>query len=45
MAALQGKTSPITGVSRRIGRAPASALGRAGAHVRIVEDRPAHVWR
>ena len=33
MAALQGKTALVTGASRGIGRATASALAAAGAHV------------
>jgi len=35
MATLQGKTALVTGASRGIGRAIASALGEAGAHVLV----------
>jgi 3-oxoacyl-[acyl-carrier protein] reductase len=35
MAALQGKTALVTGASRGIGRATASALAGAGAHVLV----------
>src|SRR6202171_4608000 len=35
MATLQGKTALVTGASRGIGRATASALANAGAHVLI----------
>jgi 3-oxoacyl-[acyl-carrier protein] reductase len=35
MAALQGKTAMVTGASRGIGRATASALAEAGAHVLV----------
>src|ERR1700716_1126660 len=35
MAALQGKTALVTGASRGIGRATASALAAAGAHVLV----------
>jgi NAD(P)-dependent dehydrogenase (short-subunit alcohol dehydrogenase family) len=45
MAALQGKITSITGASRGTGRVTASALAEAGAHLLIVDERPAHVWR
>ncbi len=35
MATLQGKTALVTGASRGIGRATASALSNAGAHVLV----------
>jgi NAD(P)-dependent dehydrogenase (short-subunit alcohol dehydrogenase family) len=35
MASLRGKTALVTGASRRIGRATASALAEAGAHVLV----------
>jgi NAD(P)-dependent dehydrogenase (short-subunit alcohol dehydrogenase family) len=42
MAALQGKTALVTGASRGIGRAIASALAGAGAHVLVHFGRSAH---
>ncbi|MGA8430018.1 MAG: SDR family oxidoreductase [Candidatus Sulfotelmatobacter sp.] len=41
MALLQGKTALVTGASRGIGRATASALGEAGAHVLVHYGRSA----
>jgi 3-oxoacyl-[acyl-carrier protein] reductase len=41
MAALQGKTALVTGASRGIGRATASALAQAGAHVLVHYGRSA----
>ena len=41
MASLQGKTALVTGASRGIGRATASALGEAGAHVLVHYGRSA----
>ena len=41
MAALQGKTALVTGASRGIGRAIASALAEAGAHVLVHYGRSA----
>jgi NAD(P)-dependent dehydrogenase (short-subunit alcohol dehydrogenase family) len=41
MAALQGKTALVTGASRGIGRATASALANAGAHVLVHYGRSA----
>jgi 3-oxoacyl-[acyl-carrier protein] reductase len=41
MASLQGKTALVTGASRGIGRAPASALAGAGAHVMVHYSRSA----
>ncbi len=41
MAALQGKTALVTGASRGIGRATASALSAAGAHVLVHYGRSA----
>jgi 3-oxoacyl-[acyl-carrier protein] reductase len=41
MAALQGKTALVTGASRGIGRATASALADAGAHVLVHYGRSA----
>jgi NAD(P)-dependent dehydrogenase (short-subunit alcohol dehydrogenase family) len=41
MASLQGKTALVTGASRGIGRATASALATAGAHVLIHYGRSA----
>ncbi len=41
MATLQGKTALVTGASRGIGRAIASALADAGAHVLVHYGRSA----
>jgi 3-oxoacyl-[acyl-carrier protein] reductase len=41
MATLQGKTALVTGASRGIGRATASALSNAGAHVLVHYGRSA----
>jgi NAD(P)-dependent dehydrogenase (short-subunit alcohol dehydrogenase family) len=41
MASLQGKTALVTGASRGIGRAMASALAEAGAHVLVHYGRSA----
>jgi 3-oxoacyl-[acyl-carrier protein] reductase len=41
MATLQGKTALVTGASRGIGRATASALAKAGAHVFVHYGRSA----
>ena len=41
MASLQGKTALVTGASRGIGRATASALAKAGAHVLVHYGRSA----
>jgi 3-oxoacyl-[acyl-carrier protein] reductase len=41
MATLQGKTTLVTGASRGIGRATASALANAGAHVLVRYGRSA----
>jgi 3-oxoacyl-[acyl-carrier protein] reductase len=41
MASLQGKAALVTGASRGIGRATASALARAGAHVLVHYGRSA----
>src|SRR5258706_8710310 len=41
MATLQGKTALVTGASRGIGRATASAIAEAGAHVLIHYGRSA----
>ena len=41
MASLQGKTALVTGASRGIGRATASALSNAGAHVLVHYGRSA----
>src|SRR5579862_3042724 len=41
MASLQGKTALVTGASRGIGRATASALAGAGAHVLVHYGRSA----
>ncbi len=41
MATLQGKTALVTGASRGIGRATASALAQAGAHVLVHYGRSA----
>ena len=41
MATLQGKTALVTGASRGIGRATASALANAGAHVLVHYARSA----
>jgi NAD(P)-dependent dehydrogenase (short-subunit alcohol dehydrogenase family) len=42
MAALQDKTALVTGASRGIGRATASAIAEAGAHVLVHYGRSAH---
>src|ERR1700719_957383 len=41
MTTLQGKTALVTGASRGIGRATASALANAGAHVLVHYGRSA----
>src|SRR6202008_620547 len=41
MTRLQGKTALVTGASRGIGRAPASAFANAGAHVLVHYGRSA----
>ena len=41
MAALQDKTALVTGASRGIGRATASAIADAGAHVLVHYGRSA----
>lgn len=41
MSTLQGKTALVTGASRGIGRATASALANAGAHVLVHYGRSA----
>jgi 3-oxoacyl-[acyl-carrier protein] reductase len=41
MTTLQGKTALVTGASRGIGRATASALAKAGAHVLVHHGRSA----
>src|ERR1700687_1863859 len=41
MDTLQGKTALVTGASRGIGRATASALAQAGAHVLVHYGRSA----
>ena len=41
MAALQDKTALVTGASRGIGRATASAIAEAGAHVLVHYGRSA----
>ncbi|MCU1219008.1 MAG: 3-oxoacyl-(acyl-carrier-protein) reductase [Candidatus Angelobacter sp.] len=41
MASLQNKTALVTGASRGIGRATASALAQAGAHVLVHYGRSA----
>src|SRR5246127_2436538 len=42
MTTLQGKTALVTGASRGIGRATASALANSGAHVLVHYGRAAH---
>jgi 3-oxoacyl-[acyl-carrier protein] reductase len=42
MASLQGKTALVTGASRGIGRATASALADAEAHVMVHYNRSSH---
>ena len=41
MTTLQGKTALVTGASRGIGRATASALANAGAHILVHYGRSA----